>query len=109
MDDGENSVHSDSDSDDMNDSSSETESTTYMEEEEEETEEASDSKEGVSSVVSHSSGRKGVKGHEVIDVSGIEHANLQILYILEHLTLDNVHTSSLLLCRYSIAPVCEIL
>ena len=49
------------------------------------------------------------KGYDPIDISGIDHSNLQIRFILEHLSMDNVHTASLLLCRHSRAPVCEIL
>jgi hypothetical protein len=96
-----------SDSDGVHDSSSETESTTHLEEDDDV--ESGEFKEELSLVVLQSSGKKGVKGHEAIAVPELEHSNLQILFVLEHLTMDNVHTASLLLCKYSVAPVCEIL
>lgn len=55
------------------------------------------------------SGKMGVHGHAAIDMSQSEHSNLQILRVLEQLKMDNVHTASLLLCKFAPMPVCEIL
>lgn len=96
-------------SDDGNESTTnEIVSTTQIDEDNEDDEENYEESRGPSFAL-QSQGKRGVKGHGKIDVSTLEHSNLQILFILEHLTMDNVHTASLLLCKYSHVPVCEIL
>lgn len=103
---------SDSDTDDKAENCSETESTTGMAEEEVGGGDgASEGESCVTGVVSQPPRRvkEGGQGHESLDISNIGHPNLQILYVLEKLTMNNVHTASLLLCKFSATPVCETL
>ena len=53
--------------------------------------------------------KRNLTGYSKIDLSSSDHANLQILKVLEALSKENIHTASLLLCNFARAPVAEIL
>lgn len=112
------SSESDSDLDLADDVTSHTETTTFIEDEDDADSDAGDEQKWMqqsTSAITDTSlsrgakGKEGVEGHEAIDLTGLVHTNLQILHVLENLTMKNVHTASLLLCKFSVAPVCEIL